>query len=76
LELTAMNKLRVGIIGLGIGRSHIRSFQSHPGAEVVAIADPDETRLKVSGEEGLIVMELLDAIYESAASGKPVPIKP
>ena len=30
-----MNKLRIGIIGLGIGRSHIRGYQSHPNAEVV-----------------------------------------
>jgi predicted dehydrogenase len=29
-----------------------------------------------TAEEGLIVMELLDAIYESAASGRPVQIKP
>jgi predicted dehydrogenase len=28
-----------------------------------------------TGEEGLIVMELLDAIYESAATGRPVEIK-
>jgi len=28
-----------------------------------------------TGEEGLVVMELLDAIYESAATGKPVEIK-
>jgi predicted dehydrogenase len=27
-----------------------------------------------TGEEGLIVMELLDAIYQSAATGKPVQI--
>ena len=28
-----------------------------------------------AGEEGLIVMEILDALYESAATGKPVNIK-
>jgi predicted dehydrogenase len=28
-----------------------------------------------TGEEGLIVMELLDAIYASAAKGKPVQIR-
>lgn len=56
-----MNKLRVGIIGLGIGRSHIRGYQSHPGAEVVAIADLDETRLKVSGDEYKIAGRYRDA---------------
>jgi predicted dehydrogenase len=29
-----------------------------------------------AGEDGLVVMEMLDAICESAAGGKPVPIKP
>ena len=28
-----------------------------------------------TGEEGVIVMELLDAIYKSARTGKPVQIK-
>lgn len=56
-----MKKLRVGIIGLGIGRSHIRGYQSHPGAEVVAIADLDETRLKVSGDEYKIAGRYRDA---------------
>ena len=70
--------LRFGVLGVGrIGKIHIENLVNRiPGAEVVAIADLDETRLKVSGEEGLIVMELLDATYESAASGNPVPIKP
>jgi predicted dehydrogenase len=44
-------KLRVGVIGLGMGRGHIGGYQQHPGAEVVAIADPDSRRLKTSGEE-------------------------
>jgi predicted dehydrogenase len=39
-----MSKLRCGVIGLGIGRSHIRGYQSHPDAEVVAVADLDEAR--------------------------------
>jgi len=34
-----MKKLRVGVIGLGFGRSHIEGYQSHPDAEVVAVAD-------------------------------------
>jgi predicted dehydrogenase len=31
--------LRVGVIGLGVGRTHIRAYQSVPGVEVLAIAD-------------------------------------
>jgi len=56
-----MNKLRVGIIGLGIGRSHIRGYQSHPNAEVVAIADLDETKLKTSGDEYKVPNRYRDA---------------
>ena len=56
-----MTKLRIGIIGLGIGRHHIRGYQSHPNAEVVAIADLDETRLKTSGDEYKIAHRYRDA---------------
>lgn len=41
---TDMEKLRVGVIGLGIGRSHLRGYREHPCAEVVAAADLDATR--------------------------------
>jgi predicted dehydrogenase len=44
-------KLRCGVIGLGMGKGHIRGYQSHPGAEVAAIADPDEQRLAKVGDE-------------------------
>ena len=46
-----MDKIRVGVIGLGIGRHHIRGYQSHPAAEVVAITDLDEPRLAEIGAE-------------------------
>jgi predicted dehydrogenase len=46
-----MDKVRVGVIGLGIGRHHIRGYQAHPNAEVVAIADLDETRLDEIGAQ-------------------------
>lgn len=44
-------KLRVGVIGLGMGRNHIAGYQTHPGAEVVAIADIDPIRLKEIGDK-------------------------
>jgi len=37
--------LRIGVIGLGMGRHHIASYQAHPAAEVVAVADMDKARL-------------------------------
>jgi predicted dehydrogenase len=46
-----MDKIRVGVIGLGIGRHHIRGYQIHPNAEVVAIADLDEARLAEIGDQ-------------------------
>ena len=46
-----MDKIRVGVIGLGIGRHHIRGFQTHPAAEVVALADLDEARLDEIGAQ-------------------------
>ncbi len=46
-----MDKVRVGVIGLGIGRHHIRGYQTHPDAEVVAIADLDEARLGEIGAQ-------------------------
>lgn len=46
-----MNKLRVGVIGLGMGRNHVSGFKSHPRAEVVAIADTEEKRLQEIGDQ-------------------------
>lgn len=46
-----MKKLRIGVIGLGMGSGHILNYQKHPAAEVVAIADPDKERLKVQGDK-------------------------
>lgn len=46
-----MKKLRVGVIGLGIGKGHVKSYQKHPDVEVVAIADMDAVRLEKAGDE-------------------------
>ncbi len=42
--------IKVGIIGLGVGKSHIESYKKSPYCEVVAIADPDASRLAGVGE--------------------------
>jgi predicted dehydrogenase len=39
-----MKPIKVGVIGLGMGRHHITGYQGHPAAQVVAIADVDEAR--------------------------------
>lgn len=42
-ELTMVNRIRIGIIGVGqIGKLHVRGYQDIPGAEIVAVADLDE----------------------------------
>jgi predicted dehydrogenase len=43
-------KLKIGVVGLGMGNAHINGFKKHPSCEVVAIADPDEARLKLRGD--------------------------
>jgi predicted dehydrogenase len=46
-----MNKLRVGVIGLGMGRGHVESYNKHPSSQVAAIADVNEQRLKEIGDK-------------------------
>ena len=42
--------LRVGVIGLGMGRHHVERYQGHPGCKVVAVADLNEALLKVRAD--------------------------
>ena len=44
-------RLRVGVIGLGMGRGHIVGWREHPRVDVAALADPDATRLALIGDE-------------------------
>ena len=46
-----MEKLRVGVIGLGMGRAHLRGYRDHPAVALAAIADLDEVRLKAASTE-------------------------
>lgn len=46
-----MDKLLVGVIGLGMGRHHIAGYQNHPLAQVVAISDTDPARLQEIGDK-------------------------
>ncbi|MDA0337896.1 MAG: Gfo/Idh/MocA family oxidoreductase [bacterium] len=38
--------MKMAVIGLGMGRGHARGYHSHPQADLVAICDPDESRLR------------------------------
>lgn len=47
-----MQKLKVGVIGLGIqGELHLRTYSELPNTEVVGIADVNEERLKAMGNK-------------------------
>lgn len=48
---TGGRRLRVGVVGLGIGRMHIDGWRRHPQVDVVAIADTDAQRLAQVGEQ-------------------------
>ena len=56
-----MKKLRVGIIGLGMGKQHIQGYQTHPGADLVAVADLNNDRLQTVADEYKIPQRYLSA---------------
>jgi predicted dehydrogenase len=47
----AGKRLRVGVVGLGIGRMHIEGWRQHAQVDVVAVADADPARLAQVGEQ-------------------------
>jgi len=49
--MASARKLRVGIVGLGIGIRHASSSAQVPEVEMVAMADPAPNRLGTSVEE-------------------------
>jgi predicted dehydrogenase len=51
---------------------HAPTTPAKSGMHDYAQAILTDTPHPASGEEGLVVMELLDAIYESARTGAPV----
>lgn len=46
----ALKTIRVGVVGLGVGEAHLRSYQAIPGCEVVAICDINPERLAEIGD--------------------------
>jgi predicted dehydrogenase len=46
-----VEKVRVGVIGMGMGRNHAVNYKSCPEAELVAICDTDEGRLAEKAQE-------------------------
>jgi len=46
-----MSKVKVGVIGLGIGAHHLKCYEAVEQAEVVALCDVDEAKLKKFASE-------------------------
>lgn len=69
---TGAGKLRVGVIGLGIGRMHIEGWRQHPQVEVVAITDADAVRLAQVGDQFAIARRYTDAQAMLDAGGLDV----
>ena len=44
--MTTSKKLKVGVIGLGIGKQHLSGYRSNPSVEITALADPDTVRME------------------------------
>lgn len=77
--------LRVGVIGLGMGRNHVASYQTHPGCKVVALADLKEPllhemgkkfgveKLYNSGEE-MLASEELDIVSNATPNNVHMPL--
>ncbi|MFH0796904.1 MAG: Gfo/Idh/MocA family oxidoreductase [Candidatus Omnitrophota bacterium] len=55
-----MDTIKIGIIGLGIGKWHLESFLKTKGAEVIALCDADQNRLKTLADESKIARRYQD----------------
>ncbi len=56
-----MKKVRCAVVGVGMGICHIQNYQNHAQADLVAIADVDEERLRARGEEYKVEKRYTDA---------------
>jgi len=57
-------KLKIGIIGLGVGEAHIKGYQSHPDCEVVALCDFSDEKCSIAKKRyrGMTVTKNADDI--------------
>ncbi len=54
------DKIRVGVVGLGIGDWHVGAFQGDPGSRVTAICDTDDAKLAAVGDKHGVATRLKD----------------
>ena len=48
-----MKKIKIAVVGLGMGTAHVMGYREHPLADVVAVVDVDKKRLKEIGKKNL-----------------------
>jgi len=63
-------KVQIGVVGLGVGRWHIESFGNVPQAQVVALCDVDEAKLKATSEQ--VNVDNIYASYEELCRDETV----
>jgi predicted dehydrogenase len=63
-------KLRVAVVGLGMGKVHVRGYQSSGLAEVVAVCDANEALLARVGDEFKVGRRYTD--YDRMLEGEPL----
>jgi predicted dehydrogenase len=64
-----MKPLKTAVIGVGVGRLHIESYQELPGAELVAICDSNPARLAEIGDRFGVTQQYTDfkQLYQSGS---------
>ncbi|MBI3921364.1 MAG: Gfo/Idh/MocA family oxidoreductase [Armatimonadetes bacterium] len=83
--MKATNKVRVGVVGLGMGRWHLQNYAQSSNTQVVALCDIDKERLEAAKQEygvervftdfrKLVAMDELDAITVATPNCLHAPI--
>jgi predicted dehydrogenase len=66
-----MKNIRIGVVGLGMGASHVEGYREHPLVEVVAAVDTDKHRLKEIGKKKLSIPTLYHSMEEMIKRERP-----
>ena len=59
--MNSYKKINVGVIGLGVGEAHLKSYKEIPNVEVVSICDLDTRKLDKIGKKYNIERRFLDS---------------
>ncbi len=60
-------QVRIGVIGAGIGQSHIRGYKQVPQAQIVALCDLDEERARQTAHDQGVEVEIYSDYHEMLA---------